>query len=510
MQNKGQELVLDVQANLTKISKVFIALFFGFITQKGLAMNTLKVSISPTIPLDPVKIKSMADYDTALCLHRTWFEYDQKRTAIPGLISKWSFDQKNGEYHFWIDQKARWSDGSELKAEHLISNLKRLKSLKNSYGIAIDSLVDIEKSKILSNTDFILPTKSKKPSEAFFQRMGSVFLSVIHPTSWNSEGVVTNNKITIGPYLISKFNEDEIFLEKNAHDFLAYSKRIPSIHIKRTGSVINLDEFLNGQGFADIIQTYTLMSASQYQKILNKKFNFWTRAFDRVSYMAPIKPYRDENLELRNFLLILGGYLRNKESADLIPSQVKIASSLQPMGYPLYEPIGYTNIRSDLKLPKEVKIVGISGYQFDLQKNILEEIVKRYGIPTKLNFTSKSSIPEFLSDIGSNSKYDLKILSFGVADPEAATWLSLVLNKDGPFIELSKNDFDEFEKILRSYSGKSDEIQKLKMMLWGIGNRGSYLPLFHFSTMSIARGQINFKNIKELDETVDYSKLKME
>lgn len=477
--------------------------------QKCLAMSTLKVSIAPSYPLDPAKIKSMADYDLALCLHRTWFEYDDKRAAIPSLVSSWKFDLKEGQYYFKVSPKAFWSDGSSLKSEQLLENLKRLINQKNSYGVAIDAIVDIGKANIISNSEFTLPTRNKQPSEAFFQRMGSVFLSVVHPSSWNQSGAFLNNKITIGPYKVSKENKDEIILEKNNYDHLAFENRFQQIHIKRMTGAINLEDFLNGKSFADIIQTYTLMPKNLYQRIIDKKLPFWTRAFDRVSYMAPIHNYSDKNNELRNFLLTIGKLLRENSSKDLIPTQVHLASSLQPIGYPLFDPIDYSKLDLDkTKLPKEISIVGISGYQFDIQRNIIEELVKRNKLPVKITFSSKDTIVDFLKEIEPSSKFDLKILSFGVADPEAATWLSLVLNKDGPFIELSKNDHENFEAILRNFSGKSDEIQKLKKMLTQIGVRGSYLPLFHFSTMSLAKPPISFINIKELDETVDYSKLK--
>jgi MarR-like DNA-binding transcriptional regulator SgrR of sgrS sRNA len=505
-----QELALEEKTfSFFRVIILFVALFFGIKMQKCLAMNTLKVSISPTYPLDPSKIKSMADYDLALCLHRTWFEYDDKRTAIPSLISSWTFDQKEGNYRFVVSSRAMWSDGSQLTGEQLIENLKRLINQKNSYGNAIDAIVDINKAKIINASEFTLPTRNKKPSEAFFQRMGSIFLSVVHPSSWNKAGIFVNNNITIGPYKTVKETKDELFLEKNSFDRLAFENRIQNIHIKRPSEVVNLEEFLNGNSFADIIQTYTLMPKELYQKILEKKLPFWTRAFDRVSYLAPIHTYNEKNNKLRNFLLIVGKLLREKSSNELIPQQVHLASSLQPIGYPLFEPINYSALDiATTKLPAAISIVGISGNQFDLQKSILEEIVKRYNLPVKLQFSKKSSIPEFLKEIDPKSNFDLKLLSFGVADPEAATWLSLVLNKDGPFIELSHSDYVEFEAILRNFSGKSDEIQKLKKMLWQIGTRGSYLPLFHFSTMSLAKSPISFANIKELDETVDYSKIK--
>lgn len=471
-------------------------------------MTTLKVSSTPKLPLDPSLIQTMADYDLALCLYRTWFNYDNSRKAIPGIISSWKFDKKNGSYNFLIEKKASWSDGSPLTSEHLIKNLERLIRNKKSYGSAIDSIIDFKNIKIIDQQNFIIPTKNKEPSEAFFQRMGSIFLAITHPNDWDTNGNLIHNNLTIGPYKINEKSATDLILTKNAFDKLSNESRIEKIHYRLGLPPSSIDDFINGNTFEEITQTYTLMSNELYNKIISMKLPFWTRAFDRVSYIAPIKPFSENSEKLRNFIKTLGIKFQTSLKNLEVPSNVKIANSLQPKGYPLHVQLHYELEPSEQNnLPNEVSILAIDGDQLKIHRPIIDSLVATMNPIVKIKWVIKPTIDAFLKELTDKSPYDFKILSFGVADPEAATWLSLVLNKENPFIELSKKDTEKFEKIMNNHSGNHKEVLDLKNLLTSIGERGSYLPLFHFSTMSIAQPGISFEKISELDETVDYSKL---
>ncbi|MNL80747.1 hypothetical protein D3C87_2076730 [compost metagenome] len=74
------------------------------------------------------------------------------------------------------------------------------------------------------------------------------------------------------------------------------------------------------------------------------------------------------------------------------------------------------------------------------------------------------------------------------------------------FVELNKEDLKSFEKATKIKS-QDLEIAALKKMLRDWALRGSYLPLFHSSTLSIGHRNLDFTRIRELDETVDYSKI---
>ena len=299
----------------------------------------------------------------------------------------------------------------------------------------------------------------------------------------------------------------DLKLSLNKYDFISSSSRIKKLHIKFCKTTPSLELFLEGKAFEDIIQTFSLMPVDLYKKILLSKLPFWTRAYDRVSFISPIRSYSKNSENLRFFLKALGQKFHEQADQLNIPNTVKIAHSLQPLGYPLSANIKYNLETIQNKFPNEISILTLEGYQYKIQKPIIEALSKQVSKDIKINWVTRNTIGEVLAEASPNSKYDLKLLSFGVADPEAATWLSLVMNKDRPIVEFSDSDSKKFEKIMKRHSGNEYEVKELKELLASIGERGSYLPLFHFSTMSIGKPGINFDKISELDETINYSKL---
>ena len=190
--------------------------FTGY--SKGNTKNTLakilKVRLPYKIPLDPLEIQTMADYDLALILTQTWFSYDSSRKAQSGLIKNWSFNNETGEYLFEIDPSKKWSNGESLIADHFVLNLRRAVELKSPYGLGIAAILDMNSIKIDSKLKFKIKTLSKKPSETFFQRMGAHSLALIHPSDLDDNFKVKSNLVSLGPYVLKKIRDDELSLIK--------------------------------------------------------------------------------------------------------------------------------------------------------------------------------------------------------------------------------------------------------------------------------------------------------
>lgn len=99
-------------------------------------------------------------------------------------------------------------------------------------------------------------------------------------------------------------------------------------------------------------------------------------------------------------------------------------------------------------------------------------------------------------------------MSFGVADPEPATWMGLVFS-DNNFISFDESDKQEFKRVA-ALASKEQEVAGFKALLKSLALRGAYFPLFHFSTLAIGQKNLNFSQIKELDETVNFAKVIVE
>lgn len=453
-------------------------------------------------PFDPLKIKTMAEYNFALIYARTWFEYDDGRKALPGIIKSWEFNTRSGFYKFHIDHNAKWSDGTPITPEHLLYNLNRSIALNTSYGSTISAIISIETFKKTTDHTFLIATKNKKPSSAFFERMGSIFLSVIHPNDTDklTHKVVTN-KISAGPYKILDQNSDYIKLIPNEH-FNIVRSGPKKITMRQNSHEFILDEFLSQKSWTNIYQTSSYLPLEWEQKIIENKLPYWSRGHDRISLF---RPGFGKSLEANKELIkqISNAICNHFQDNTKLPFNVARAHSLQPNTYPLYHEklhCSQNSLHSNQSRLK-VKVLAHQTPVTDLHEKILSESLNIAGIGLVWD---KLPFPEYLKKVSNSSDHDIIFLSFGVADPEPSTWLSLI--KDSKFVEFDKEDTLSFNAIIKE---ENEEIanEQFRTLLKSILNKGGYVPLFHGSTLVIGHQGINFTKIRELDETVDLSKL---
>jgi MarR-like DNA-binding transcriptional regulator SgrR of sgrS sRNA len=465
----------------------------------------IRVEINPSLPSDPLQIQSMADYDLTLCLYRTWFEYDESRRAKPGIVSRWSFDSSTGAYRFLISENAHWSDGSPVTAQQLLLNLRRSIELKTSYGVAIKSLIRLEHAKELSPKEFTLPTRDGKPSELFFQRMGSSFLAIVHPSDLDSGLKVITNHLSNGPYKIASADAHQIHLVKNSFDGIANVNRPSEIQLRRESST-NLSDFVAGKSWATVIQTATLMPKTLSDQIITRKLPYWTRGFDRVSKLKPLG--KGEVLKRRREFVRAFGRAWAGIHIEKLPFNASKALSLQPQGYPLFQPVDFSKAPvvagEQSHLPTNVKIIVGMSPQYEIQKPLVAQAAQSLGV--QVEWVPVRSAVDVATAVKQDPEIGFDIFNFGVADPEPTTWMGLVLNPESVFVDVTPEDLAEFNRISH-LNVKEQEATEYRALLTSMALRGSYVPLFHFSTLSLGQPGISFENIHELDETVDYSKL---
>ncbi len=272
------------------------------------SQRQLRVRLSYRLPVDPLEIRSMADYDLALLLTDTWFEYDESRKAKENLISNWSFNYENGSYLFRVNNNKKWSNGDFLTSHDLVWNLLRAIKLNTQFGKAISSIIEVDSIKTPDKYTIIIRTKDNKPSETFFQRMGGQPLAIVHISDVNPNTLkLFSNMVTIGPYVLRESNPIEIKLEKNNY-FVFENKQAPNvIGIKQADQNFKIDDFLNKKTWENIFQVNSFLLPDTEKLFKFKKLPFWTRGHDRVSLL---KPMSKNNLSLTKALLIhIGNHL---------------------------------------------------------------------------------------------------------------------------------------------------------------------------------------------------------
>ena len=268
----------------------------------------------------------------------------------------------------------------------------------------------------------------------------------------------------------------------------------------------DLSELIEGTSWANIAQTATLMPLALAKNVVARGLPYWTRGYDRVSLLKPLGS--GETLQTRRkFLQDLGSVWSGWEVGSL-PFNATKAFSLQPKGYPLFLDIAYSKTKSSVHVSnsksRTFRIITTRVPQFEFHRPVIDSFMN--ALNAKIDWVIVGNFQETLAAIDADPSIDFDLFSFGVADPEPATWMALVLSADSSFVSVDTSDLDEYRQIARLHN-REMEVAGFRKLIEKVGLRGSYLPLFHYSTLSVARPGISFERVSELDETVDYSKL---
>ena len=460
------------------------------------AKNVLQVRRAYTLPVDPLHIRMMPDYDLSLLMFRTWFNYDEGRSAQPGLIKSWRFEPATGTYFFTIDPAAKWSNGKQITSDELFQNIRRAIDAKTSYGLTFNSIVNLSSFEKLGANQFSLQMKDKKPSAALFQRLGSIFLAVTSPLDFSNipSQRLKSNTVSAGPFVIDQSSEEEITFIPNTHFNEGRSSGPTKIIVRKPEPEFDLMKFLDGKTWENLTQLTTIIPPEAAKKIFADKIPYWTRGHDRVSLLKPLGHGR----ELKNRRAILREVAAEFANLSLPPSDLKVmkARSLQPPGYPLVQDLVFPKSDLNLKHDGPIKILRPNNYYGEFHEKTLAPIFKKLGLNVEWKSVAQR---DFVKATDEDTSLDFVLINFGVADPEPTTWVSLIFEQS--FVSFDKKDEVAFKEAA-ALNSPTKEIKKYKAILKDIAGRGGYLPLFHFSTLAIARKGISFKDLHELDGLV--------
>lgn len=463
--------------------------------------SEIRVYARPALPHDPLTFKAMDDYDLNLCLYRTWFDYDESRNPMPGVIAKWTFDSSSGAYTFEIAKPAMWSDGSKITSKQMIQNIQRAIKQKSTFGETIRKIIEVDSMAEVDQDRFKIVMVNRKPSKEFFTRMGSAFLAITHPNDWDANGNVIANKLTNGPYSVEAHSGDDLVLKRNEFDFLAPKDAASKIIFRLKNVDYEVKEFLEGKVWPNIHRENSIVSPEMLSLFKKNETPYWTRGVDRVSLLRPLI---GKGLEKRKSEILILGKLWNENLPTDLSMDSKPARSLQPLGYPLFEEIDYSKGDvSELK-GQTLKIVTNKNAVNRFIMNKLDALALK--VDFKIEWEVIASISDFVKVFEKSEIYDFSLFSFGVADPDPATWLALVFSEEMGMVYKSDAQFKKYKEILK-HADKALAVKELRDLTTEVGVEGGYLPLIHYSSLVLGQKGMSFAAIDPLDETVNYAKV---
>ncbi len=186
----------------------------------------VRVGLGRKFP-DPAKIESTGD----------WYFLDHVSTGLVAfahtsgkfdlaLASEWN-SHKSGVHEFKLREDAKFSDGTQIKANDVVASLKRLVMRKTSTHVPLWEYVEgCDNLKKLSDAcagitainDQTIEIRLKYPAESFFLQLASPETGIWAESDINPDTLELNPTKYSGPYSVLTLNDQGFLVERNGYN----------------------------------------------------------------------------------------------------------------------------------------------------------------------------------------------------------------------------------------------------------------------------------------------------
>lgn len=482
-----------------------LILFLVMFTMGGTVMSKETSKIVRTymqygLPIDPANVRTLVDLDLSYALGTTLVGWSPTRELVSGLAESW---QTTGEKEITFKIKSsKWSDGKQVTADQVVKALLRAKrdhgdSLKTLY----DYVITIE-SKGSDNVIFKLNVPAA--TSGVVRKLTEPMYSVV---AVKEDGSVDLSKST-GPYILKSATESQIELVLNKNWIFNRSNMAESVEIRRPPKGEELQDAFLKDAWANLLSSSSLISEKTNDQYKKAKYQVWHRTLDKVFLFGPSP--RLANADGRELLKFLN---RNLDKKILTKGLSGFDETKQffPQGYVLFDP-EFPNSKVDVKIPtaytkKPLEILAAdSRVSETLRNNIKDAIKSATGVEPIFKLVSLS---EFESARAAG-KYDLLAGALPINDPNVEGFMGFVFGLTPSIIPNAGTGNKDFQARIKNARSTPDQLERnleyRKIFTESVLD-GCVLPLFHYSTIVIAKEGIDLSQIPTTDETVAFSKV---
>lgn len=454
------------------------------------------------LPLDPANVRTLVDLDLSYALSSTLTEWSDSRELVAGLAKSWKLTGKN-EMQFSLKDDLKWSDGSNVTASQVVKSLERAKRVHgDSLKSLFDQIIGISSAengtvKFTLNVDAAASGILTKLTEPMY---GLVFVK--------DDGEIDLSK-TVGPFVLSKATNDKLELAQNKNWFRFHASMANSVVIRRppVGDEVQ-DAFLKDE-WVNIMTSSSLVEKTVNEIFEKRKYAVWNRSLDKIFFLSPgARLTNEEGRQLFRFL--------NKElDRSILTSGLSgfnLTQQFFPAGYVLFDP-EFKKGALEATLPKvfqnrPIKILGVaSRLNSRLKENLKTAIKKAVGVEPEFNIVQLSDFEKARAE----KDYDFLAGALPVNDPNVEGAMGFFFGLTPPIIpdagarELVFSERVAKAKLLPSQSERNGEYRKV---FSEATVQGSIVPLFHYSTVVIAKAGMDLSAVPMSDETVAFSKVR--
>ena len=463
--------------------------------------KTLRTYMPFTSPIDPMSVKTLVDLELSYALGTTLVGWTSSRELTSQLASSWEFIGEN-EVHFKISKKAKWSDGSVITAQNYVDSLE---VAKKNHPEELSSLFNTLTSIVAKDTSTVVfKLNSSAAKSSLLRKLTEPMYGLFSVRS----GKINFEK-SAGAYSLQFAKDSEIQLSANKHS-LVYDSAMPQVVVIRKpvkGAELQAS-FLNDT-WANLFSTTSLMPEGLSKKFEGAGYKKWNRSLDRSFFFGMGKRLSTE--DGRNLFKYLYAKM-NRQDLFKNLSGYSLTEQFFPKGYSLFDS-EFSFDKSNVLLPEKYKkdaltIMAIeSKMDENLKSNISTEIKRLTGVEPRFKL-----IP--LSDLEKNrtsNDYDIFAAALPVNDPNVEGAIGFYFGLTPPVIPNGAGESEDFKKQIEAAKKLLEENQRIaqfRKIFTKATQAGCVLPLFHYSTVVLAKDGLDLSAIPTTDETISFSKVR--
>ena len=461
-------------------------------------MNSVKTYMALSSEIDPAHIISMADLEISIALASTLVSFDQQRQVTSSLAEKWEILPPR-KIHFIIKKDLKWSDGSEMTALDFKTSLDRA---KKAYPTDLKALFDsVESIKAIDKYTLEIETKLDVEKSGILLKLTEPMYGLLS---------IKNGKIDLtkssGPYYVQSKTDHELTLKANTQWFKFRNDMPQTVVIRAPVSGADQVQQFQNDDWVNLISGSSLMKASTKKDLENSGVKFWERSLDKVFSLYPSKKF------LKNggasTIKYISSHLDFNELTSALSGLTK-ADQFFPRGYELWSPVApHAKLQQDSPHDQKLKvIIPETGYALMIREALKKALARISGISFEIEMVKLPDLNERMK----KGDYDILGTGLAVADPNFEGAMSFFFERSPSFIASTEApfDFDNQVKKARELPTSKERAATMRSIVIESQEAGYMLPLFHFSSMAMAKSGVDLSQIPNSDETVLFWKVRM-
>lgn len=466
------------------------------------SVKSIRTYMAFGLPVDPANVRTLVDLDLSYALAATLVEWSPARQIVAGLAESWEINGER-EITFKVRKNLKWSNGEPVSAAQVVASLERAKKV---HGDSLKSLFDMVSSiKAVGDDKILFILKVKAASSGILNKLTEPMYGVLRLTDNGAVDLAT----TVGPFTMVASGADELKLAVN-HKWFGYDpKMADEVVIRRPAKGEELQASFLKDSWVNLMTSSSLVEESIHEKYKQQQYAIWNRNLDKIFFLSPSS--KTANKEGRELFQFLSQNL-NRTALTKGMSGFSLSDQFFPSGYILFDP-EFIKQKFVGEAPKKYKqapltILGAdSRISNTIQHSIKHEIKRLTGVEPKFKLVSLSEFEKTRAA----GDYDFVAAALPVNDPNVEGAMGFFFGLTPPIIPDAGDGKLAFSK--RVAEAKKLDTQNLKnaeyrKVFSDATNAGSILPLFHYSTVVIAKKGMDLSQVPMSDETVAFSKVR--